>query len=203
MNFSSAWWVSLILILCLLAKGCEEKPSSSNLQGQTNASLRFYGLAVDQDGRPLAGARIEYQVDAYPKDWTFETRGRPYETTFVSATSGADGKFEFDVVGCIMRLKTSSIADYEPLQDSYHSENFPNTLGIRLIAWSEQQYRSDPMLPAIFVFVKNGSKEVSVLPSVGGWQFWEKKWRAYKPIWPRKPTLPDVIYVGPTTRNVE
>jgi hypothetical protein len=146
------------LLLTSLSTGCDQKPSSA-LKGQVNATVRFFGVAVDQDGTPLPGARIEYQVDAYPKDWTFETRGRPYDTSFVGTTSGADGRFEFEVTGCILRLKNAQRPGYRHLYERDEHDAHPSVTGYRLIAWSDLQYRSDPQNPAVFVFVKDGVRE--------------------------------------------
>jgi hypothetical protein len=174
---------------------CDQKPSAA-LKGQVNATIRFYGLAVDQDGKPLPGARIEFQVDAYPKDWTFETRGRPYDVSFASGTSDASGRFDFEVAGCILRLKSAEASGYRHLFETYQSDKHPSVLGYHLIAWSEQQYQSDPNNPAVFVFVKAGAEKVSALPSVGGSRWNGKGWSPYRPAWPKSPSLKDVVYSG-------
>src|SRR5438067_10293 len=61
-------YIIVAMFLVTLYKfGCNRTPSAA-LKQQTNATIHFYGVAVDQNGKPLAGATIEYQVDAYPKD---------------------------------------------------------------------------------------------------------------------------------------
>lgn len=193
MNHSRRLSLSLTLLLFLFPCACEKKPSSM-LQGQMNATVRFFGLAVDQDGNPLQDVQIKYQVDAYPKDWTFETRGRPYDVSFVSATSDEDGRFEFEATGCILRLITADRAGYRHLFEKSQSDKHPSVTGYDLISGGELQYQSDAKNPAIFVFVKEGRQEVSVLPSVGGARRVEKRWIPYRPAWPRQASLPDVIY---------
>jgi hypothetical protein len=186
----------ILLWLCL---GCDSKPSAQ-LQGQTNVTLRFYGLAVDQDGVPLKGARVQYQVDAYPKDWTFETRGRPYDTTVVAGVSDTQGRFAFDVTGCILRLKSADRQGYRHFFEMDQADGQPSGLAYRLIAWSDQQYRSDQNHPAVFVFVKDGISQVSALPSRGGFQASGKQWIPNVPAWPKKPSLKDVVYKPSSTQ---
>lgn len=70
-----------------------------------------------------------------------------------------------------------------------------------LIAWGHQLFRSDPENPAVYVFVKDGVREVAVLPCRGGSQ--NKRsggWVANKPEWPTRPSLKDVVYKAPTTQ---
>jgi hypothetical protein len=138
-------------------------------------------------------------VDAYPKDWTFETRGRPYDISFVTATSGADGRFEFEATGCVLRLKTAGCAGYRHLYEKNASDQHPSVSGYSLIAWGQVTYLSDPKNPAVFVFVKEGATEVSALPGVGGSRRDGKRWTPHAPAWPKKPSLKDVTYKPPTT----
>jgi hypothetical protein len=189
----------LLLGLCLL--GCDRP--SDRLQGQSNATITFYGMAVDHEGQPLEGALIRYQVDAYPDDWTFDTRGRPYVTTEAVAKSDRSGNFKFEARGCILRLLEASRMGYRHLVDQHPPGHTGTTEGIRLIAWGQQLYKSDPERPAVFVFVKDGVKEVSALPSRGGYFAWGKEWRPNRPAWPKKPSLPDVVYKPPATQPGE
>ena len=87
------YYLCWLVIVAVTHLACD-RDGSSGLKGQVNTTLTFYGLTVDQDGQPIPGVKVEYQVDAYPKDWTFETRGRPYDTSIVSATSDASGRFQ-------------------------------------------------------------------------------------------------------------
>src|SRR5688500_1748758 len=86
----------VVLLLALMGMSCDRGPGSA-LKGQVNTTVVFHGLTVDQDGRPLPGVRVEYRVEAYPKDWTFETRDRPHDISTVSAVSDAAGRFTFTV----------------------------------------------------------------------------------------------------------
>ena len=182
--------VVLALVMALaFGAGCDRKPSSS-LKGQINTPIRFYGIVVDQDGKPLPNVVVEYQVDAYPKDWTYETRGRPYDTSFVSATSGNDGRFQFDATGCILRLKKVELTGYRHLWET----NGSSVVGYSLIAWEEVTFKMDASNPAIFVLVKDGVREVSALPCKGGAERNGKGWKNNKPEWPKFPSLKDVVY---------
>ena len=187
--------MSLLAITAVVA--CDR---SSGLKGQKNTTLEFYGLVVDQDGKPLADAQIQYQVDAYPKDWTFDTRGRPYDTSRVGVTSDARGRFQFAVTGCILRRLKAEKGGYRHFyeEDSgkYSDHTDVCTSGFRLIAWGDPNYKSDSDHPAVFVFVKVGVHEVSALPCKGGYDSANgngTQWRLNKPGWPRKPSLNDVV----------
>jgi hypothetical protein len=190
---------TLVLGVCLA--GCEQ--ASDRLQGQTNLSTTFYGIAIDQDGTPLSGVRVEYQVDAYPDDWTFDTRDRPYVSSNVTAISDEAGRFKFDAKGCILRLKHAERTGYRHFFETDGSERNPSPAGYSLIAWGQQTYRPDPDNPAIFVFVREGINEVSVLPSVGGWHRGDTGGVRHTPKWPKRPSLPDVVYKPPATQPVQ
>ena len=194
----------LILAVTLIAlwSGACDDARSSSLKGQANTTIRFHGIVVDQDGAPLSGAVIQYQVEAYPKDWTFETRGRPNDVSSVSATSGDDGRFSFDVTGCFLRLQSADRDGFRHLWEQDTSDGRPTTYAYRLIAWGDLWYKTDADHPAVYVFVKDGVKEVSALPCRGGWDSGgARKFPATpnQPAWPKKPSLPDVVYKPPTT----
>src|SRR6185437_12729876 len=89
--------------VCLFSEGCE-RGTPSQLKGQTNTTMTFYGRAVDQDGRPLPGVSFKFTVDAYPKDWSFRTRGRPNDVKTVTAVSDARGSFQLQITGCYLRM---------------------------------------------------------------------------------------------------
>ncbi|HYO08355.1 MAG TPA: hypothetical protein VER17_05240 [Tepidisphaeraceae bacterium] len=177
--------------------GCKRSPNSS-LKGQVNATITFHGLVVDQDGTPLPGARIEYTVSAYPKDWSFDTRGRPYDVSSFSATSDPQGRFSVPVTGCILRLSSATREGYRHLTDNDTSNGPASTYSYGLIAWGDAMYKSDPERPAVYVFVKDGVREVSAVPCRGGYDSGNgTHWRPNKPAWPREPSLPDVLRKQP------
>src|SRR5687767_3430493 len=91
------------VLLSLSTTSCKPNPTSK-LKGQTNATLTFYGKAVDEHGQPLPGVTFDYRVEAFPQDWTFETRGRLNDVSSIHATSGEDGRFQFTVTACRLIL---------------------------------------------------------------------------------------------------
>jgi hypothetical protein len=189
--------------------GCDNRPSST-LKGQVNTTVAFHGLTIDQDGRPLSGVRVEYEVQAYPKDWTFEKRDRPYDMSKASAVSDAAGRFTLTVTGSVIRR---TVLQAPPGYRSFTEEDtgsergrdIPSTYGYSLIHWGDLWFKSDPDNPAVYVFVKDGMKAVSALPCRGGWESGGgKKWIIHnKPAWPKRPSLKDVFYSGPATRGTE
>src|SRR5215217_9603050 len=96
---ASAIFCLLTVVIGVSAVSCN-RGRQSGMKGQTNATLTFYGKVVDQDGAPMGGARFEFRVEAYPKDWTFDTRDRDNDASTVTAGSGADGRFQFHVTAC-------------------------------------------------------------------------------------------------------
>lgn len=186
---------------------CCDKPDSSALKGQANSHLTFYGRAVDENGVGLEGAQFEIEIESIPANWTFETRGKPHAFSRVAATSGPDGRFQIDIVGHVLRFKRVERAGYRHFYEM--STGNSNTQGadntsIVLDAWGDPWYRSDPDHPAVYVFVKDGVNQISVLPTRGGTESGgtEHKFRN-EPMWPRKPSLKDVVYVGPATQKTE
>jgi hypothetical protein len=189
--------VRAVIALSILAVACDRP---SGMKGQRNTTVEFYGMVVDQDGNPLPGATIDYQVEAYPKDWTFETRNRPYDLSKVSAVSDAQGRFVFSATGCMLRLLDARCPRYRHFMELDTSTNSPSTYAYRLIAWSDLWFKSDPDHPAVYIFVKDGLREVSVLPCKGGYESGGgTKWMLNKPAWPKKPSLKDVVYISRTT----
>jgi hypothetical protein len=189
----------IILLLALLLCGltaCEDRKSS--MKGQRNASITFYGKAVDQDGNPLPGVRVVYQSEAFPADWSFEKRGEPLVTEKVEAMSGDDGRFDFTVdTHVLRRIEVSGPPGYRHFFEEYAgtlpNRVVPSTYGYLVISWGDLCFKSDAKHPAIYVFVKNGVKEVSALPCQGGYSGKEGRWILNTPAWPVKPSLKDVV----------
>ncbi|HEX8520725.1 MAG TPA: hypothetical protein VF669_00630 [Tepidisphaeraceae bacterium] len=186
------WFTFLICALFLALPGCDNRTSA--VKGQVNATLTFYGKVVDQDARPLPDAIFEFALEAYPKDWTFETRGKPNDKVAVRARSDANGLFDFTVTGCTLRRVRAERAGYRHLFDSEGSNRAVENTWYRLIAWGDLLYQSDPDNPAVFVFVEEGVREVSALPCRGGSDSPQGKyWTTNKPSWPLEPSLKDVL----------
>ena len=182
---------------------------ASPLAGQTNLRMTFYGRAVDEKGRGLAGVEFKFLIEAYPADWSFQTRGRPDERSQVSVVSDANGDFHFDINGKMLRLTAASKAGYRELYEldvGTRRENGGNSVFTRafsLISTGNPLYRSDPDRPAIFVFISNGAQTTTALPSQGGFRSEGRHWIANRAGWPDKPSLDDVDWAdGPPRRNV-
>jgi hypothetical protein len=186
------------MLACLLMGQACDRDEASALKGQTNTTLTFHGQAVDQDGHALPGAHFEYRLEAYPKDWTFDTRGRPNEALIVTATSDEAGRFQMPISGCkLIRLKAERVG-YRHLCETDHREG--DNFGYTLIAWGDLWYKSDPAHPAVYVFVKDGEREVSALPCRGGYDSGGgTRWTLNQPAWPKKPSLKDVVQKHPAT----
>jgi hypothetical protein len=186
--------------LCMLGPGCKRSPAA-HLKGQSNLATTFYAKVVDQDGAPLSGVTFEFRVDAYPKNWTFATRGRPHDVSTVTATSDSQGAIEFELTGCVLSMINAERAGYRLLEELDGADNnIAFTRSIRLISWGDQQYISDPNNPAVFVFVRDGLHKVTTLPSRGGHRRYGGRWVKNEPAWPVKPSLDDVDWVGGQAR---
>ena len=182
----------LIIFACA---GCDRP--QDHLVGQSNVRITFYGMAVDESGQPLEGASFSVISESFPKDWTFDTRDRPHERQTFRARTDANGRFELDLVTRGIFIGHASKTGYRHFTAELGETS---NLGIMISAWSQQIYKSDPDRPAIFVFVKDGAKEVSALPSRGGYEAYGQQWIPNEPKWPREPSLKDVVYVPPATQ---
>ena len=178
---------------------------SAEIKGQKNASLTFYGLTVDQDGKPLANVSVAYECESFPKDWTFDRRGEPFVKSIVRTVSDEHGRFRFALsVHTLRRLDVDGPAGYRHFFEQYEGtvsgEVIPSTYGYLVSSWSDLCYKTDADHPAIFVFVKDGAHEVSALPCKGGYDSGNgKRWVLNTPGWPKKPSLKDVVQKPPTT----
>jgi hypothetical protein len=176
--------------------------TDSGLKAQTNTNVTFYAKVVDQDGKPLENARFEYRLEAYPKDWTFDTRGRDNDIATIKAVSDVHGEFHFDAKGCELYRMKAQCKGYQHFfdLDVGDSHAIDNT-GYRLIAWGDLWYKSDVNKPAVYVFVKEGAREIHLLPCRGGYNSGgTSRWTENKPGWPKNPSLKDVVFVQPATQ---
>ncbi len=181
---------SILVLLMLVSQSCGP---TSDLKGQSNTAITFYGKCVDQDGNPLSGVTLTYRVEAYPKDWTFNMRGRPNDVSMISVTSAEDGSFLLKATGCTIRCTKADRSGYRHFCDEDRSGSAANNYFYTFIAWSDLWYKSDPDHPAVYVFVKDGVTKVSALPCRGGFEFGGgNQWIENKPAWPKEPSLPDV-----------
>ena len=114
------------------------------------------------------------------------------------------GGFVNKITGHILRFKECTRPGYRHLYDLDQGRGKPGeNMFYGLDAWGEPQFKSDPEHAAVFVFVREGVREVSALPCKGGADSPNGKvWWLNKPGWPRKPSLKDVVYkpkTEPTT----
>lgn len=199
MNISRVF-LCILSILPLLISGCD-RGATGNMKGQTNSSFIFFGRAVDQDGKPLVGVQFVGEMESFPADWTFESRGKPALHTPVHATSGADGRFEVQLNGYLLRFTDVSCAGFRHFYDEAlgDSQAFNNT-AYEVVSWGDLRYRSDFENPAIYVFVRDDIKTIAALPSKGGASsFNGKSWTSNRPGWPKLPSLPDVVLKHPAS----
>jgi hypothetical protein len=162
--------------------------------------MTFYGFVVDELGTPLPGVHVEYEVEAYPKDWTFETRGRPNDASRLSAVSDEQGRFEFVAKGCWLRMVDVARDGYRHFWEMDTAGGQPSTYAYRLIAWSDLWFKSDPDHPAVYVMVKDGAREISALPCKGGYEWGGgNRWLRNEPSWPKDPSLKDVVRKRPSS----
>jgi hypothetical protein len=181
--------LTLCISVLAFAVACKRQ-STSGLKGQANTTLTFYAKAVDQAGAPLANVRFQYRVEAYPDNWSFETRDRPNRVEMVDAVSDAAGNVRISVTGCELILLRAELNGYRHLHETLGDDS---NMFFRLIAWSDLWYKTDADHPAIYVFVKDGVREVSVLPCKGGYDSANgTHWMLNKPNWPEHPSLSDV-----------
>ena len=189
--------VVLIGILLLVGQQVLRRVTPFGLKGQTNTTLTFYGKVVDQDGNPLEGAKIEYEVESYPTDWTFSSRARLNNRETVTFTSGADGRFSGRITRCKLFRLSATLDGYRHFGEEYSdgATEHITTKAYMLVAWSDLWFKSAEDRPAIYVFVKDGIREVSALPCHGGFSsgggaiFYPNE-----PGWPKEPSLKDVVY---------
>jgi hypothetical protein len=195
-------WVAGVLIVVLMGillvvgQQVLRRVTPFGLKGQTNTTLTFYGKVVDQDGNPLEGAKIEYDVESYPTDWTFSSRARLNNRETVTFTSEADGRFSGRITGCKLYRRSATLDGYRHFGEEYSDDATEHitTKFYMLIAWSNLLFKSAEDRPAIYVFVKDGVREVSALPCHGGYCPIQGIFRPNEPGWPKEPSLKDVAY---------
>lgn len=187
----------LLLLLTTIPAGDGCDRPQDHLAGQKNVRVIFYGLAVDENGRPLEAATFQIISEAFPDDWTFETRGRPHDRKTFQVRSDATGRFEIELVTRGIFIEHAERAGYRHLTAKLGEAS---NMGIMISSWGRQLYKSDPNRPAVYVFVKDGVREVSALPSRGGYYAYGKDWRPNEAAWPLKPSLTDVVQKTPATQ---
>jgi hypothetical protein len=180
----------------LLASGCDV--TDGPFPSEQNLNAIFYGLAVDQDGKPLPGATIQYEVLAYPPG-AGVGRSYDYERSTVKGTTGSDGTVTIRVAGCLMKLIKAERPNYQHYWETNSSDQSLSVVGIRLIAGGEQQYRPIESNPAVFVFVADGRTDVSAMPGRGGAQWNGLGWSENPRLVPSRPSIPGLT-IRPATK---
>ncbi len=186
--------------------GCD-RSDNTQLKGQANTTFIFHGLAIDQDGVPLEGAKFEFVVESFPADWTFKTRGQGNQLRTISTVSDHLGRFMVEATGHVIRRERVERAGYRHFCDFDDGQWSDGRGGLQetsnysfmIISWGDLCYRNSPERPTIFVLVKDGVREVAALPSRGGESSGNgAHWRKNEPGWPREPSLKDVVRKMPT-----
>ena len=189
------------VLLAFVAVQCNRN-APAGLKGQSNMDMVFYGKAVDQDGQPLSGASFEFRVEAFPKDWTYETRARPSDVVTVQAVSDQNGLFQLKLTGHRLTRLKADRDGYRHYFEKDLQDGTPQTSGYTLIAWGDPCFKSDSDHPAVFVFVKNGQHDVSSLPCRGGYMVVATtQLHLNEPTRPKIPSLDDVTYKPPATQT--
>jgi hypothetical protein len=189
-------------LILLALHGCDRSPDGA-LKGHGNTKFVFHGLVVDQDGIPLQGARFEFVVESFPDDWTFKSRGHKNTLKTVEVVSDLQGRFKIEETGCVIRRKKAERVGYRHFYDLDHDviRSFSNYY-FSIISWGDLCYRNDRDSPAVFVFVKDGIRQVTALPSRGGESSGNgTHWQKNEPGWPIEPSLEDVARKVPTTSS--
>jgi len=196
MTYSFHIFMPTLLFLCIWCTSCDRRDF---IQGQSNGDIVFCAIVVDQDGKPLAGAIISYDVEYVPKGYKL---GDGFAQTTVSVVSDLGGKIEFAASGKYLFLNQATKVGYLHLDDKNPADP-PIGTGKRAY-WFHQEGRDvakfDWENPAVFVFIKEGETDVHVVPSSGGYYAIGKQWRRVKPAWPNEPSIPGVRYVAPATQ---
>ncbi len=193
--------LSVSLVLSALLGACDPSSSSpAGLKGQSNAEMTFYGLAVDELGNPLEGVAFELSIESIPVNWSFDNRGKPHDVTHVHVTTDANGRFHQQMTLHILRVEPEVPAGFRHFCNRWgQGEGGVYNRGYQITAWGDVWYQSNPANPAIYVFVRDGAREVTALPSRGGTQIRGKRLDLNKPGWPPDPSIRDVVYKPPTT----
>jgi hypothetical protein len=186
MNASSFCILLMLAAIALTTQGSCNRGPTTQVQGC---------MSVDQDGNPLARVKFDFRVEAYPKNWSFDTRGRDNDVTNVTAFTDDQGRFRLDVTGCqLIRLRSAPKGFKEYYDEDVSGRSVDNRF-YSLITWGQVGYRSDVDNPAVYVFVNNGTKTITVLPSRGGFDHrGGSNWSRNTPALPRKPSLREVVY---------
>ena len=98
-----------LLLLCILAAGCRSLASDigvllESFVGQSH--VLFYGMVVDQHGKPVYGAKVVYEVESFGLPFPGYRKG--------SARTGKDGRFIIrDGFGSRMDIENILLKGYE------------------------------------------------------------------------------------------
>lgn len=179
-----------------------------HLAHPTNAMMDFYGLAVDQDGKPLAGVTFEMVAIA--------VEGNPFRgeqkdvRTKCRVVTDANGRFEVHATGERIDEVSAVLKGYRLLSDrdggtGGKEQTAGSNLGFQFFNWGTPTYVGNPANPAIYVLVKDGTTVVTAKVSRGGGVAAvdggasDSRWWPNKPGFPREPSIKGLTFIEPTT----
>mgnify|MGYP000844805021 CR=1 FL=1 len=167
-----------------------------------NRTITFEGVIVDEIGRPIPGASVEVFIRGINTKWASDPQGvnaRGWDRER-SLQSGQDGSFSLLIEGTHFSIMSIKAPGFQWLYEEYGSVQAGSNASYQ-IAPAGSHYISQQGSPAIFVMVRDGVKDVHVMPSRGGAEVDDKgRITPNTPRWPRKPSLPDVVYKPPPTQ---
>jgi hypothetical protein len=200
--------VSLVLVVLAL-RGCRTSDERLKLARPANNVMDFYGLAVDQDGKPLAGVAFNLTAIAVEGN-PFRGEQKDIRTMHTVATD-ANGKLQLHTSG--ERLEVDAkLPGYRLLSDrdtvNGRHRDAGHNLFFQYYNWGDVNYAGDPANPAIYVMVKDGATVVTAKLSRGGAEGliqtangvpWSIHW-PNQPGFPRSPSIKGLTFREPATR---
>src|SRR5688500_4391682 len=91
----------------------------------TNVTTRFHATAVDQDGAPLPGVRVDVLIAGVNEKWATDPAGANARNAFKNITLYSDGagKFSFEATGTYVKFLSVTMNGYRWLFDKDSRES--------------------------------------------------------------------------------
>jgi len=131
------------------------KAQLREMMNDSNRSISFYGLVIDQDRNPIPGVKVTFQIR---RTKAIGPVGIGDTFDYPSLTTGADGRFALtEATGAVLVVKSLDKPGYEPSEKA--------TRGMYWY-WREPKdaYRPNSDQPEIFRMWKNPERKSSLLP---------------------------------------